>query len=79
MREMTGQAVSQTLAMNPQNDCGLRLNGCPCGFNTHPHKECACSPATVSRYQKRISGPHLDPAWIPAYAGMTFLDGSESL
>ena len=36
------------------------MNPCPCGFNTHPHKECTCSPTTVSRYQKRISGPLLD-------------------
>ncbi|MEK7879569.1 MAG: YifB family Mg chelatase-like AAA ATPase, partial [candidate division NC10 bacterium] len=36
------------------------MNPCPCGFNTHPRKECTCSPSTVSRYQKRISGPLLD-------------------
>jgi magnesium chelatase family protein len=36
------------------------MNPCPCGFNTHPRKECTCSPTTVSRYQKRISGPLLD-------------------
>ena len=33
---------------------------CPCGYNTHPSKECTCSPSTVARYQKRISGPLLD-------------------
>lgn len=36
------------------------LHGCPCGFHTHPRTECTCSPATVARYQKRISGPLLD-------------------
>ena len=36
------------------------LHGCPCGFNTHPRRECTCSPSTVARYQKRISGPLLD-------------------
>lgn len=36
------------------------MNPCPCGNLTHPEKECVCSPATVSRYQKRISGPLLD-------------------
>ena len=35
------------------------MNPCPCGFNTHPRKECTCSPTTVSRYQKRTSGPLL--------------------
>lgn len=36
------------------------MNPCPCGFYGDPAKECTCSEATVSRYQKRISGPLLD-------------------
>ncbi|PKB83100.1 MAG: magnesium chelatase, partial [SAR202 cluster bacterium Io17-Chloro-G9] len=36
------------------------MNPCPCGFNTHPKRQCTCSPSTVARYQKRISGPLLD-------------------
>jgi magnesium chelatase family protein len=36
------------------------LNPCPCGYHGDPEKECSCSPAMVSRYQKRISGPLLD-------------------
>ena len=36
------------------------MNPCPCGFHSHPVKECTCSPSSVARYQKRISGPLMD-------------------
>jgi len=35
-------------------------NPCPCGYYGDPVKECTCTPAMVTRYQKRISGPLLD-------------------
>lgn len=36
------------------------MNPCPCGFHSHPVKECTCSPSAVARYQKKISGPLMD-------------------
>lgn len=36
------------------------MNPCPCGYYGDPIKPCTCSPATVTKYQKRISGPLLD-------------------
>jgi len=35
-------------------------NPCPCGYLTHPKKECVCLPGQIRRYQKRFSGPILD-------------------
>lgn len=36
------------------------MNPCPCGNATDPQKACACSPASIIRYQRKISGPILD-------------------
>ena len=36
------------------------VNPCPCGYFSDSERECTCSLQTVTRYQKRISGPMLD-------------------
>ena len=36
------------------------MNPCPCGFYGDVVKACSCSPSTIDRYQRRISGPLLD-------------------
>lgn len=36
------------------------MNPCPCGYYGDPVKHCTCSESTVSRYQRRISGPLMD-------------------
>ncbi len=36
------------------------MNPCPCGYYGDLLKACTCAPATVTKYQKRLSGPLLD-------------------
>jgi magnesium chelatase family protein len=36
------------------------MNPCPCGYYTHPLKDCTCSAPTIQKYIHKISGPLLD-------------------
>lgn len=36
------------------------MNPCPCGYYGDAVKACSCSSSTITRYQKRLSGPLLD-------------------
>ena len=36
------------------------MNPCPCGYYTHPTRQCTCSAGAVIKYKNRISGPLLD-------------------
>ena len=36
------------------------MNPCPCGYYTHPEKQCTCAPGQVSKYINKISGPLMD-------------------
>lgn len=48
---------------NPDDDgscCSRFPHGCPCGYYGDSKRACSCAEATVSRYQRRVSGPLLD-------------------
>jgi magnesium chelatase family protein len=36
------------------------MNPCPCGYYTHPSKDCTCSTNAIQKYIHKISGPLLD-------------------
>jgi magnesium chelatase family protein len=36
------------------------MNPCPCGFATDRTRTCRCSPGTIERYRRRLSGPLRD-------------------
>ena len=36
------------------------MNPCPCGYQTDPGRECACTPRQIQAYRGRVSGPLLD-------------------
>jgi len=36
------------------------MNPCPCGFYGFKGKECVCSPASLVRYRRKLSGPIVD-------------------
>ncbi len=36
------------------------MNPCPCGYYGDAKRACSCAESTVSRYQRRVSGPLLD-------------------
>lgn len=36
------------------------MNPCPCGYFGDPERACTCANSTITRYQKRISGPLMD-------------------
>jgi magnesium chelatase family protein len=38
----------------------IAFNPCPCGFFGVPDRECTCTPSTLLRYQKKLSGPIID-------------------
>jgi len=57
---VTISRASGTLTFPANFQLVAAMNPCPCGYWGDPTHNCTCSPAMVTRYQKRISGPLLD-------------------
>src|SRR5579859_1668702 len=57
---VTISRASGTLTFPANFQLIAAMNPCPCGWWGDATHECTCTPATVTRYQKRISGPLLD-------------------
>jgi magnesium chelatase family protein len=59
-RVITITRVSGTLTFPASLILIAACNPCPCGYFGDSQKACVCSPSTVTRYKKRLSGPLLD-------------------
>lgn len=59
-RDITVSRAKYTLRYPASFMLVASMNPCPCGYYTHPTRECTCSPSQVQRYLGRISGPLLD-------------------
>jgi magnesium chelatase family protein len=57
---VTISRASGTLTFPANFQLIAAMNPCPCGYFGDPTHRCSCTPALVTRYQKRISGPLLD-------------------
>lgn len=59
-----GQVLISRAAGSVRFPCRFTLiaaaNPCPCGYFGDETRNCTCTPYTITRYQKRISGPILD-------------------
>jgi magnesium chelatase family protein len=59
-RKVTLSRASGTLTFPANFMLVAAANPCPCGYYGDNLRPCSCSPSTVTRYAKRISGPLLD-------------------
>ena len=59
-RVVTISRAQGTLTFPANFQLVAAMNPCPCGYHGDSAHTCSCTPATVTRYQKRISGPLLD-------------------
>jgi magnesium chelatase family protein len=57
---VTVSRASGTITFPAQFTLVAAQNPCPCGYFGDSSKECACTPAQIMKYQKKISGPLLD-------------------
>ncbi len=57
---VTVSRVQSTVTFPARFTLVASQNPCPCGYATDPEKACICSPHSIARYQKKISGPILD-------------------
>jgi magnesium chelatase family protein len=59
-KQVTISRSTGTLTFPSNFQLVAAMNPCPCGYYGDPVKPCTCSSMTVTKYQKRISGPMLD-------------------
>lgn len=59
-REVVVARAKETLTFPANFMLIAAMNPCPCGFFSHPLRECVCTPYQIQKYMAKISGPLLD-------------------
>lgn len=56
-----------TITLPAQTIFIAAMNPCPCGYFGSTHTICTCTPTSIERYRKKVSGPIMDriDLWIP--------------
>jgi len=58
--KVTISRAAQTLTLPARFMLIAAMNPCPCGYATHPRKECNCTSIQIKNYLSKVSGPLLD-------------------
>jgi len=58
--EITVSRAKNTVCFPAKFTLIAAMNPCPCGYLSHPDRDCTCTPVQVRRYRSKISGPLLD-------------------
>ncbi|MBU2530118.1 MAG: YifB family Mg chelatase-like AAA ATPase, partial [Elusimicrobia bacterium] len=59
-KEITVARVKESIVYPAKFILIAAMNPCPCGYFSHPTKDCSCTPTQVHKYRSKISGPILD-------------------
>jgi len=76
---VTISRAARTITYPSRFTLAAALNPCPCGYFNDKRRECLCTPAQITRYLSKISGPLLDRIDLQVEVGALTTDEISSL